>query len=240
MMSMYKFALAILMSVLSMTASASYQTEFDDHLQPRFEKMQPLILEVARRQNVDPVLLTTTVYTESRFNPEAKNRRSSARGATQMLKSTRLAMIKRHGKELGIPRNADIHDPEVALKLGAAYLKDIEKDMRTAMRRSPSSGEIYLGFKYGPGTAASLIKAGKHRKSNGTIAKYRKAAAFYADLTPATPKKVVKKHVQLAFATPEDNLSDLQGVWKSLYGNAVPKPNPDAVIASNSLSSRYF
>jgi soluble lytic murein transglycosylase-like protein len=237
---MFKIAFAILMSVVSLTANASYQTEFENHLQPRFEKMQPLILEVARRQNVDPVLLTTTVYTESRFNPEAKNRKSSARGATQMLKSTRLAMIKRHGKELGIPRNADIHDPEIALKLGAAYLKDIEKDMRTAMRRSPSSGEIYLGFKYGPGTAASLIKAGKHRKSNGTIAKYRKAAAFYADLTPAAPKKVVKKHVQLAFATPEDNLNDLQGVWKTLYGNAIPKPNPDAVIASNSLSSHYF
>jgi len=226
---MFKYALVILLSAVTFTASASYQTEFDDHLQPRFERIQPMILEVARRQNVDPVLLTTAIYKESRFKATAKNPHSTATGTMQMLKGTAAAMIEKHGKELGIARNADLHNPRISLKLGAAYLSDIKDEMTTALRRPVSNGEIYLGYKYGPRTAASLIKKGKHRKRNGTIAEYRRAAAFYADLTPAV-KKPAKKSVQLAFAKP-NNLNDLQAIWGSLYGTAVPKGDPDTYAA---------
>lgn len=229
---MFKFALAILMSVVTLTANASYQTEFENHLQPRFEKMQPLILEVAKAQNVDPVLLTTTMYIESGFDNHAKNPKSSAHGSMQMLKGTKRSTIKKHGKELGIRPGADLSNPRVAINLGAAYLRDVKAEMEARLKRPVSPAENYLGYKYGSGTASILIKKGKHRKRNGTIAEYRRAAAFYADLTPAI-KKVAKKPVQLAFATPQENdLRDLQKVWTSLYGNAIPKPNPDTTLAS--------
>lgn len=231
---MLKFLVASLLSFVAFTAQASYQAEYQDHLQDRFEKVQPLILEVARQQNVDPVLLTTAMYKESRFDVKAKNPKSTARGGMQMLRGTAKAMISKHGKELGIPHGANLNNPRVALKLSAAYLKDIEQEMNGRLKRPVSNSEIYLGYKFGPGTAATLIKSGKHRKRNGTIAQFKRAAAFYADLTPAAPKKKAGKSVRLAFAKTKDNdLKELQGVWQSLYGNAMTKPNPDTVLASN-------
>ncbi|WP_373270363.1 transglycosylase SLT domain-containing protein, partial [Salmonella enterica] len=83
-------------------------------------------MEISRKQGVDPNLMTTLIYRESRFNPKAYNRTSKAHSLVQMLPSTKRNLLKLYGAEIGLSRNADLYNPRNAVLLASVYVKHLE------------------------------------------------------------------------------------------------------------------
>jgi len=83
---------------------------------------QPQIRLNASSADVDPHLLAAIIREESRFDPLAVSA-ASALGLTQFVLST----ARRYGLRIDRPHleASDLHRPEVAIALGAAYLADL-------------------------------------------------------------------------------------------------------------------
>lgn len=83
---------------------------------------QQLIHAEAERRRVDPDLLAALIREESRFDAHAFSA-ASARGLTQFVFSTARDVAARNG--LGPYSPHDLERPEVAVALGAAYLREL-------------------------------------------------------------------------------------------------------------------
>lgn len=77
----------------------------------------------SRARKIDPQLLAAIIREESRFNPDAFSG-ASARGLTQFILPTAQQLAKK--LELGPLAPLDLHRPEVAIRLGAAYIAELE------------------------------------------------------------------------------------------------------------------
>jgi soluble lytic murein transglycosylase len=77
------------------------------------------ICQVAREERLDPWLLAAVVRHESGYAPRAVSP-AGARGLMQLLPSTAAWMAGERGQKVGL---ADLFEPEVNLRLGAAYLR---------------------------------------------------------------------------------------------------------------------
>jgi soluble lytic murein transglycosylase len=84
---------------------------------------QPIVDRESQRQKIDPNLLNAIIREESRFDPLAISA-ASARGLTQFILPTARRVSGRLGWT-GIEA-VDLHRPEVAIALGAAYLAQLE------------------------------------------------------------------------------------------------------------------
>lgn len=81
-----------------------------------------IIETAARHYDIDPLLLTAIIREESRFDPKAASQ-AAARGLTQFIIPT----AERYQTEIGYDQMtpADLESPDVAVALGAAYLRDL-------------------------------------------------------------------------------------------------------------------
>jgi soluble lytic murein transglycosylase-like protein len=98
---------------LCISASAIAQTESDRSLRARARSLEPLIAESAKRYGIDPRILWTLCFVESRFKTDAVSPKG-ARGPMQFMPDTAV----RYG--LNNP-----HDPKAAIGAGARYLRDL-------------------------------------------------------------------------------------------------------------------
>ncbi len=87
----------------------------DEQLQ-RARTVQPLVAAAADRHSIDPNLLNGIIWTESKFNPKARNKRSGARGLMQLMPGTSKAMAKK----LGVASRP--YNPSFATQAGAKLL----------------------------------------------------------------------------------------------------------------------
>ncbi len=85
-----------------------------------------LILREASKQQVDPYLLAGLIREESRFDADAFSG-ASARGLTQFIFPTAREIAERLDMKPISPR--DIHRPEVAVALGAGYLRQLAEEL---------------------------------------------------------------------------------------------------------------
>lgn len=92
-------------------------------------KYSYLILKEGRKHNVDPFLMAGLIREESRFDADAFSG-ASARGLTQFIYSTARDIAPRAEIDLRSPR--DIHRPEIAIALGAAYLSRLHEELAIA------------------------------------------------------------------------------------------------------------
>lgn len=83
--------------------------------------LAPEVDEVARRHDVDPLLLHAIAHVESRHNPAAVSP-AGARGVMQVMPAT--------GERFGVSR-ASLHQPRTSLEVGAAYLKTLQQRFGT-------------------------------------------------------------------------------------------------------------
>lgn len=90
--------------------------ELSDEQLARARKIQPLVATAAKEHGVDPNLLNGVIWSESKFNPKAYNRRSGARGLMQLMPKTGKAMAKR------LERRFKPYDPEFSVQAGAKLL----------------------------------------------------------------------------------------------------------------------
>lgn len=85
---------------------------------------EPIVAHQASRFGVDPDLLTAIIREESRFDPMAISP-AAARGLNQFILPTAQRLARKLG--LGDLHTSDLHDPDIAITLGAAYLAELER-----------------------------------------------------------------------------------------------------------------
>lgn len=108
-----------------------------------------LVEKSAAAVGVDPKTAMTTVAMESGFRTSVKASTSSATGLYQFTKGTWGDMMKKHGKDYGIPADTSPDDPRANAILGAQYLKtNLSKAQASGMPEDISSA--YLMHFMGP------------------------------------------------------------------------------------------
>lgn len=134
--------------------------------------------------------LLASSLSESRHDPLARNKRSSATGAYQFTERTWLDLVRRHGAELGIgdvaakitvkngaPTVADAggratilalrSNSELAGSLAARYFDENRVALGKSLGRKPSENEVRMAYLLGASGAAHLLKAAKDHPGIG-------------------------------------------------------------------------
>jgi soluble lytic murein transglycosylase-like protein len=107
----------------------------------------PAIKAAAARYAVDPHLLWTIAYLETRFRPQLVSPKG-ARGLMQFIPST--------GRRYGLHTRADFHDPLRSIDAAARYVKDLSAlfdgriDLVLAGYNAGENAVIRLGYKVPP------------------------------------------------------------------------------------------
>ena len=141
------------------------------------------IRSASQDSNVDFGLMMAEAAQESGFRPDVRAATSSATGLYQFTDATWLAMVRKHGAEVGRPDLAaeiedgpggrpfvadpgvrkmilDLRtDPQLAAKVAAAFTRDNKADIEKAIGRHATSTDLYLAHFLGSGGAKTLLAA---------------------------------------------------------------------------------
>ncbi len=132
---------------------------FDDESQPLFgSKFDPIILEAARKFDVDAALVSAVIKAESDYNPRIVSRKG-ARGLMQLMPST--------AKRFGV---TDSFDPHANIHGGVRYL-------RWLLDRFEGNAELALaGYNAGEGNVAKYEGVPPFRE---TVEYIRRIARYF-------------------------------------------------------------
>ena len=155
-------------------------TTWDDPAVP------PAILDAiqtaAHESGVDPHLLAAIAWRESRFDPDARNSQSSARGLLQFTSGTWLQAVRDYGSEHDVAdyaaairtsRTGDLvvpdevksailqlrSNPNLSAKLAADSMKRERIAMEARLGRPVTSADLYLMHVLGPAGAMRFLDA---------------------------------------------------------------------------------
>ena len=155
------------------------------------------ILEAAWATGVDPNLLSTLAWRESRYDSAARNRRSSASGLLQFTSGTWLQTIHDFGGQHGAAAYAaEIHqetsgrivvhgrytraailklrdDPVLSVMMAAEVMRRQDLASGTSLRRNATSTDLYLLHVLGPSGSARFLHALAHSPSVPSVAVVR-------------------------------------------------------------------
>lgn len=164
-------------------------------------KMAAHIRDAAEATGVPFDFLLAQANQESRLNPDATSRRSSAMGLFQFTAGTWLDMVKKHGGGHGLDQYADAivkgddgrltvkdkalkkeilelrRDPRMSALMAGEYAKDNEKVLESKLGRQVSTHDLYLAHFLGAGGALKVLKGrvqedgGDHRPELADAAK---------------------------------------------------------------------
>lgn len=215
----------------STSAKNDYVKEFAK-IEHRFVKVKPMIVKISKQQGVHPALMTTLVYKESRFDPKAKNPESSAHSLVQMTRPTKRSMLKLYGAQLGLAKNADLNNPQVAVLLASAYLNHIDNYLTTRLKRQATNAELYLGYRFGERTAYNMIRS-KSPRAIREMRQYRKDEAFYTAKVQSVRMADAPKQLASVKADDTEKVIEIQQVWHTLYGAYTPVTSQQQLLANN-------
>ncbi len=123
-----------------------------------------IISREAANYRIDPTLLTALIREESRFDPLAVSA-ASARGLTQLVLPTANRMAAATGRERVAA--AELHRPEVAINLGAAYLSELSRrfdgstpEVIAAYNAGERQAELWRSYCYSREPVEFLSKVG--------------------------------------------------------------------------------
>lgn len=124
----------------------------------------PLVAKQSERFGVDPYLLMAVIREESRFDPDAVSP-ASARGLTQFVLPTAQRFVSAVGRER--IRARDLHQPEISVALGAAYLaylgaryEGAEHVMIAAYNAGEDQADLWRSYCYSREAAEYFSKVG--------------------------------------------------------------------------------
>ncbi|MGE4281872.1 MAG: transglycosylase SLT domain-containing protein [Magnetospirillum sp.] len=147
----------------------------------RHQRVARHIREAAEATGVPFDYLLAQANTESRLDPDAASRRSSAMGLYQFTASTWLDMIKKHGAEHGLGNYADAisegkdgrlsvsnkdlkkeildlrRDPRISALMAGEYASDNRKVLESKLGRKASAHDLYLAHYLGAGGALKVL-----------------------------------------------------------------------------------
>lgn len=115
-----------------------------------------MIEQVSQIVGVDPKLMLTMAAIESNFRGRVKAKTSSATGLYQFITDTWRTMIKRYGAKYGLPTNVQPTDPVANALMGAEYIKENAKILKS-VRPQLTDTDLYLAHFLGPGGAKKLL-----------------------------------------------------------------------------------
>jgi soluble lytic murein transglycosylase len=134
---------------------------------------------------LDPLLLAALIREESRFDAAATSG-ASAHGLTQFV----LPTARRLGRQLGLGDLGadDLHRPQIAIRLGAAYLEELgerfarqEHKMLAAYNAGESQTELWQRYCFSDERAEFLTKVG-FRETRGYLRKVLRSYARYREI----------------------------------------------------------
>ena len=117
------------------------------------------VAEAAHITDVDVVELAAVGFLESSFRPTVKAKRGTAMGLMQITQPTWNHLVRTYGEEYGIDGKTSRTDPTANAIMAATYLKESRTIMERRMGRDVSTLEVYLGHKFGPYRATTLLKS---------------------------------------------------------------------------------
>jgi len=130
---------------------AQSHREVGPSLQERSRQLEPLILESAKRYGIDPRILSSVCFTESRYRLDAISPKG-ARGLMQFMPDT----ARRYGLQ-------NPHDPRAAIDAGARYLRDL------LFRFNGRLDLALAAYNAGEGTVESFLTGRPLRLTSGKI-----------------------------------------------------------------------
>lgn len=169
---------------------------------------------------VDFNYLLGTAIRESGLKPQAKSGNSSATGLFQFVEQTWLSVVKEFGAKHGlgsyanaIYRDDDGHfhtkdpadrsailrlrsDPQISAMMAGEYARQTADTMQDRLGRKVTSGELYAGHLFGPGSACKLIRTAQASPTAAACDLFPKAADanpnvfYHADGTPKSVREV--------------------------------------------------
>ena len=125
-----------------------------------------LIADAASRAGVDPktALTIAAIETGGRFNADAANPKSSARGVFQFMDATRKMFPEVTPEQW--------QDPKVQAEYGAKFIAQTNASMAKYLGRQPSTSEAYMGHLLGAFGAAKVLTADPALPVRDVIAQY--------------------------------------------------------------------
>jgi soluble lytic murein transglycosylase len=130
----YAFAIVLAVALLAGIALYVFETEPGWYLRARYPlRYESIVQGHARNYRLDPALLAAVIYTESKFDTDAKSD-AGAIGLMQLLPDTAKGIAVRTGGSRFVV--SDLYDPEINVRYGAWYLRhllDRYDDERTAL-----------------------------------------------------------------------------------------------------------
>lgn len=144
-----------------------------------------LVVTHALAQNVDPHLLAAVIREESRYDERALSG-ASARGLTQFVQPT----AERIGRTIGLDRLTadDLYRPEVAIRLGAAYLGELTRSFRdgdhlavAAYNAGAPQALLWRSYCFSPDAAEYYSKV-NFTQTRGYLEKVLRSRAHYRDV----------------------------------------------------------
>jgi len=208
------------------------------------------IQSAARESGVDPKLLTAIAWRESRFDPNARNQQSSAKGLLQFTSGTWLQVVRDYGSQHDVAdyaaairtsRSGDFIVPEqmrsaildlrdnpiLSAKLAAQDMLRHRTAMEAELGRSVTSTDLYLLHVLGPTGAMRFLKAvAKHPSESSlqvaSLRVMRNAGLLARDGRPLTVAK--------AYASTTNMLNSQDA--RSAPFLASPKPGGSAAPAA--------
>ncbi|NWG53771.1 MAG: transglycosylase SLT domain-containing protein [Hydrogenophilaceae bacterium] len=149
----------------------------------------------AAASGADFSALLATARRESALDPNARAGTSSAAGLFQFIESTWLDMVRRHGADHGLGRQAaalqagDVdastrraildlrYDPELSARMAGELWRENAASLAARLGRAPSESELYAAHVMGPAGAARLIEAAANGAPNAAALFPREASA---------------------------------------------------------------
>lgn len=128
--------------------------EDTNHKLSQPQRLARSIVEESLRQNFDPLFVAAVIKSESAFNEMAVSN-VGAQGLMQIMPATGKYLAKKQQLESDFPQAIKLSDPQVNIKLGVKYLKELE-DMYDGNRLL-----TLVAYNWGPGKLDRAIQSGR-------------------------------------------------------------------------------
>ncbi len=148
---LYRLVQPTILLLLTASVMAQSHQEIGPSLQDRARQLEPFILESAKRYGIDPRILSSVCFIESRYRLDAISPKG-ARGPMQFMPDT----ARRYGLQ-------DPHDPRAAIDAGARYLRDL------LVRFNGQLDLALAAYNAGEGTVESFLTGKPLRLTGGKI-----------------------------------------------------------------------
>jgi hypothetical protein len=180
---------------------------------------------------------------ESRLNPDARSRRSSAAGLFQFTSTTWLDMVRKHGAEHGLEAQAALvekgadgrltvkdkaarkaildlrRDPKLSSLMAAEYAKDNAKVLESRLGRTASASDLTLAHFLGAGGALKVLAAMEDTPK-------RSAAGVMPDAARANPEVFQARSVTGLYNAVQARYAEALKHQPSPLASLTPQPRP--------------